>query len=270
MKRLQHILMAGLAVSMIAGAAGCKDSPTDTVVNVYLQYKQGDQFTYNYYQRDSLNVNDPSSKQVRVWTVLKTGTSVDGKDGAVQIEEVIKDASGTTETGRDTVYLQTSGQGQVFQYDILGKFLSLLPAAAAYRDSVSAEWVQIGDTKITGAANIVSLPGNVTVNNVMIGGFPVNISLSMTGSHKGRQNITTPAKTFTNNFHTDHSMIINASTTLGPLGKDSLQVHYDIDTDGGIVLQSVDSKKITFTIGTVSQSQQVPGFEMQLISYTRK
>ncbi len=247
---------------------GCGDSGPSEPVNTYLTFKVGDQFTYNYYSRDASNQRLDASKQVRKWSVLRTDLTYNGRTTATEIEEQVFDATGTVLAYRDTLYISSTGQGKVEQYDIIGNFLALIPFAAAYRDSVAPTWVQIGDVKTTGALTWVALP-TIQVNNVQVPVGPttisVNIQLTMNASHKGKISVTTPAATFTNNFATDHSLKFTVLSAGIPLLTDSLQAHYDIDTKGGITKNSADSKTITLSGSTID----VPGYEMELVSYTR-
>lgn len=266
MKRILSLTATVVVVALTF--VGCGDDGPSEPVNTYLTFKVGDQFTYNYYQRDSSNQRVDASKQVRKWTVLRTDLSYNGRTTATEVEEQVFDATGTTLAYRDTLYFSSTGQGKVEQYDIVGNFLALIPFAAAYRDSVAPTWVQIGDVKTTGALSWVSLP-TIQVNNVQVPVGPstisVNIQLTMNASHKGKINVTTPAETFTNNFRTDHSLKFTVLSAGIPLLTDSLQTHYDVDTKGGVTKNSADSRSITFSGSTVD----IPGYEMELVSYTR-
>jgi hypothetical protein len=253
---LQTLLILGVAaVTMV----GCSSSPTQTTVNIFLQYKKGDVFTYHYYQRDNANQRVAASKQVRRWTVLKTDTAVDSRINVIAIDEAIYDGTGATLTGRDTLYFTSQADGRVEQYDIIRNLMALIPVVADYRDSISSEWVRIGDTKATQATTWESLPGGITVNNVDI---PVvgktSITLTMKAVHKGRHDTVSTAGSFTNNYRTNHTLTFTASILT-----DSLSAHYDIDTQGGVVYQSADSKVIA------ALGLQVIGFDMELISYAR-
>ncbi len=249
------LILVVAAVTMV----GCADSPTQTTVNIYLQYKKGDTFTYNYYTRDSTNQRIQSSKQVRTWTVLKTDTAVDSRINVIAVDEKIFDAAGTTQTGGDTLYFTSQADGRVEQYDIIRNLMALIPVVANYRDSISSEWVRIGDTKTAQATTWESLPGGLTVNNVdipLVG--KTSITLTMNAAHQGRHDTTSMAGSFTNNYRTNHTLTFKASILT-----DSLIAHYDIDTKGGVVYQSADSKMIA------ALGLQVAGFDMELVSYTR-
>lgn len=267
MKRILSLTAATLVGAMTF--AGCGDDGPSEPVNVYLQYKVGDQFTYHYYTRDASNVKDPASKQVRKWSVLRTNAAIPGRTDVTEIEELVHDSTGTTILYRDTLYFSATGQGKVEQYDIVGNLVALISFAAPYRDSVDAVWVQIGDVKTTGALTWASFPGVLQVSNVEIpvgtSTVTANITLQMNASHKGKINLTTAAGSFTNNFRTDHTLKFDVASGGFTVLTDSLIAHYDIDTKGGITRNSADSK----TIVAFGQTVTIPGFEMELVSYAR-
>lgn len=266
---MKHILSLAATVIVVALTfVGCGDDGPSEPVNTYLVFKVGDQFTYSFYQRDSTNQRVDASKQVRKWSVLRTDITVNGRSTATEVEEQVFDATGTTLAYRDTLYFSSTGQGKVEQYDIIGNLLALIPFAATYRDSVSPTWVQIGDVKTSGALTWVSLP-QIQVNNIDIPGtsFKAVITLSMNASHKGRIALTTTAGSFTNNFKTDHSLKFVISSLGVPVVTDSIQAHYNIDTKGGITRNDVDSR--TFTVPGIADPVNIPGYEMELVSYTR-
>jgi len=267
MKRFLFLVAATVVGALTV--VGCGDDGPSEPINVYLQFKVGDQFTYHYYTRDAANQKVASSKQVRKWAVVSVNAPVPGRTDVTQIEEIVFDSLGTTEQFRDTLFFSSTGQGKVEQYDIIGNLVSLISFAAPYRDSIDPVWVQIGDVKTVGALTWASFPGTIFVPNVQI---PVgstivtaNISMQMNAAHTGRVAITTPAGSLTNNFHTNHTLKFDVTSLGITVIADSIHAHYDIDTKGGIVKHTADSK--TLTVGT--STVDIPGYEMELVSYTR-
>jgi hypothetical protein len=273
-KTLLACLLAG---SVLIGVAGCsEDTPTQTVEGgQVLTFKTGDSFKYEAYDRDTNNVRIDTSKKVKVWTVLDTNLSIYSQTHVTRILQTNYDAAGTTQDPihpTDTLYMKVNGEGQVFQYDALGAMVGRIQAAASFAPSVPKQWVQIADTK--GAAVISST--SATQFDANVSGLPVTIHLSMSGNSTGKQPVllhmaNNKDTTFANSFHADHSLKVLADQTGGAqILSDSIKVHYDVEVNGGLLKQTIDSKTVTLTTGFGNIVQPVTGFEMVLVSYTRK
>lgn len=265
MRALTLLSTIGLAAALLAGC-GDDDGNTNTTVNNYLQYKQGATYTYNSYQRDENNTRLDASKQVVIWTVIKADTTYQSRGSVAVIDEATYDGTGATLVSRDTIYVQSSGTGEVYQYDVVGEFFGRVPPAAPYRDSVPESWSKIGDTKLTSTTETWHSAPEVTINNIQAPGIPVAITafVKMDAMHKGVVAMTTPAGSFAKAYSTDHVVGLRANALGSPVLNDSLKVHYAFDIKAGMINKALDSK--TLTLGT--QQLPVPGFEMELVSYT--
>jgi len=263
-------LLKCLVVACIAmvAIAGCGDDPVDPGngnQGGQLTFKQNDQFTYNYYTRDASNQRDESTKQVKVWTIIDVNQTVGGRNGVTVIAEQTFQADGVTPTAeRDTFYIQTASDGRIYQYNLLRSVVKRIPGAAAFIDSVPPAWIQIGNTGATTATTWSATGDGPVTAEVSIIGIATNISLTMNAMHKGTQSVTVPKGTITNSVHTDHDVIVAASTQFGG-SSDTLRVAYDISSTEGIARQTLGTRTITL----LSLNQMVPGFDMELVSAVR-
>ena len=266
---LRSVLLGGVLALTLAVASGCGDdepaNPGGSSGDTYAKYNEGDKFTYDRYTRDANNQKDPASKEVVVWTVLSANQSIGGRSGVSVISEQAYGTDGVTPNGTpDTLYIQSSSDGKLYQYNLLRSVVKRIPGAEIFVDSVPPRWIQISDTKSTASGSWVSLDGGLVRDTISLLGTSLAIDFNMLATHKGTQSITVPKGSYTNSVHTDHSVIIGISSSLVN-SRDTLTLGYDVSPTDGIVHQSLGSK----TINVVS-AQQVPGFDMELKSVARK
>jgi hypothetical protein len=260
-RMLMACLVAGIA---LAGITGCSEDGGGTIVegSQYLTFKNGDSFTYKVYNRDSTNANitNPDSVTTETWTVIDTNASAYSRTG-VTVFLV------TSNGMQDTVYMQSQANGNLWQYNVLGKMVARIEIASAFADQVPASWVNISHTKAVTAEPLT--PTNASFP-MTIATITANTFLTLTPSHKGQLSsaVTAGDSSYTKVFHTDHSLAVRAETTqLGTVLNDSLSLHYDVGLQQGMIRQSLDSKQVELAnIGPL----QVSGFERVLVSYSRK
>jgi hypothetical protein len=273
---MKNMLMACFAAGIaLAGIAGCSDdAPTQVVEGTqYLKFKEGDQFHYEVYDRDTNNVRITSSMKMQHWTVIDTGApALGGQSVGITVFEVTTDGA----TEKDTMYLQSRSDGVVQMYDVLGSMVSRFAIGESIGASVPKQWVKISDTKSPGALTWESTGDAIFSVATTIGGFPVNaqVTLTMDASHKGKQSAQGVDSTFANSFHTDHVLKVAATDpTFGNVlvaDSSAINIHYDVDINAGIVKQTLDSRTVTLTPSVGGPiPQPVTGFEMILKSYTR-
>lgn len=260
---LKYVAIACMAAIVLAG---CGDDPVDpTPGNSRITFKQNDRFTYNYYTRNDANQRDESTKQVKVWTVTGVDQSIGGRTGVAVIAEQTFQADGTTPTGeRDTFYIQSAADGKLYQYNLLRSVAKRIPGAELFIDSVPPTWIQISNTGATDATTWSATGGSPVSAQIQILNTTATISLAMNAVHKGTQSVTVPKGTMTGSVHTDHSVIISASTQFGS-SSDTLTVSYDVSATEGIARQVLNSAVISL----LSTDRPVPGFEMELVSSVR-
>ncbi len=269
-----NLFRAFALVTLIAvGIVGCSSgSPSDntTDVNQFLEFKTGDKFTYNSYDRDASNQRVESSKEVVVWTVLRSGLDTLGKSEVAEIEAVTYETDGTTEKGRTKLYFSANGQGHLFQYNLIQSVVGRFDneTVQALIDSIPDAWIQISDTKTTvddswsyaGAGNIKK--------SISIGDFQGQMTLDVNSYHNGKVTTSVEAGEFTKTVNTDNNVTLHVTAASLTAVSDSMSVHFDVDIDGGILKESLDSKTITVTILQATE-YEVNGFEMELVSVTR-
>lgn len=282
---MKNLLMLAAAGALTLGIAACSSDPVSTdpnsTVNKYVEFKKGDTFTYEYYDRMPDNTPDPATKQIRVWVVEETGLTYRSQPNASRITESFFQADGVTPTGTpsDTVYLVAKQDGSVYQYDVIGSIIRHIPAASTFIDQLSSTstWAQISDVKTPSAFSWLSSANSFKEVNISILTFTIDadMMLGMSAQHlgQGKRAVIVPAGTLTTeSFNTDHSVTVKAtdhgnSSTV--LLNDSMAVHYDVSIKSGIVRQTLDSKTITLNFQGVPIPQPIAGFEMNLKSAVR-
>ncbi|MBK8910189.1 MAG: hypothetical protein IPM61_02565 [Chlorobi bacterium] len=271
-QRMKNFLALASASILMLGIAGCGDDPVTTEVNKSFTVKANDKFTYEVYDRDSTQAPVATSKTMRVWTVLELLASYQGQANVAKIDQVYLDSTGTTQTGRDTIYLQTNSDGTIHQYDAVGEVLKRFPETIRpFISQLAKSWAKVGDTKSTNALTwISSFKTATTVDLPLIG--PTAISAEMKAQHLGRSKrpATVPAGTFTGLFSTDHTMTATATSVSNPTApailSDSMVLHYDFDIDSGLVKWAMDSKTVLLNpLGAYF----ITGFEMNLVKAER-
>lgn len=266
---MKNLSMLALAGALTFGIVGCGSDPVSVEVNKYVEFKKGDKFTYNVYDLDQDQNRVDSTKTVRVWTVDTTGLTYESKVNVTRVFEVNYKADGVTELNRDTVYLQADQQGTVWQYDVFGNILRRIPGAEDAAAQLPKEWVWIGDVKTSSARTWPSL-ATVGGQNISIIGIAVVLEYSMDASHIGKQSVTVPAGTYSS-FATDHSVHVKGTDPSGggTILDDSMLLHYNIDIEGGIVREKLDSKTVAISYASIQLDEAVPGFDMELVAVTR-
>lgn len=271
---MKHVI-GGALLSLLASIVmiGCSDEKTvdpPVVDSSYIKFKANDSFTFNYYERDAQNARIDASKQVKVWTVLSINQTIgDERAGTVRggvavIREVTYDGTGTTPMGTpDTFYIHATSEGEVAQYNLLRSVVKRIPGGEIFLDSVPAKWILIGDTKKNGAATWDAIEGGRITNAVAILTIPTTVTLAMNATHEGKVTSTVPKGTYTDAYRTDHKMIITTESSVFN-SKDTLNISYELNAKDGILRQSLRSALI------LSGSQQIPGFEMELVSATHQ
>ena len=273
---MKHLFALASASLLMIGIAGCGDDPVTVEINKSFTAKQGDKFTYDVYDRDAAQAPVTASKTMRVWTVLELTASYEGKSNVAKIDQVYLAADGTTQTGRDTIYIQTNGDGTIHQYDAVGEILKRFPETIRpFIAQLPKTWAKVSDTKSPNALTWVSaFKTSTTADLPLIG--PTAISAEMNAQHLGRskRNATVPAGTFTSLFNTDHTMTATATSVNNPTApailSDAMVLHYDFDIDSGLVKWAMDSKTISLNLLGASQPYFIAGFEMNLVAAERE
>jgi hypothetical protein len=278
----KNFLACALAGLALIGMAGCSNDTVAPVAgNETLTYKKGDVFKYEYYEHDSTNAKIDASKKIKTWTVLDTNLSYAGKNRVTRVQQVTTDGDGTSNPKTDTVYVLADATGDVYQYNLVGQMVTRIPAAATYGDSIPKQWVLINNTKASGAGVALASAGislfNITVpvsgNNV-----PVALTTKMNGASSGTDSFKLANATYAHTFGANHSLSVFGQTTI--LGQtftvlnDSMAFHSAVSVDAGIVREWLDSKKVNVDPGVIVPGtppipQPIPGFEMNLVSYSR-
>ncbi|HVZ38205.1 MAG TPA: hypothetical protein VHI13_02935 [Candidatus Kapabacteria bacterium] len=267
---MKNVLIGAFATTLVALAlAACSNTPTGTTPTGtdtgYVKFNTNDKFTFNYYPHDNSDARVESAKQVKVWTVLKVDQSYNDRSGVTVIEEVTFNGTGTTATGqRDTFYFQSSKNGEVSQSDLLHAVVKRIPGGDQFLDSIPKNWIKLTNTKLDKDSTWQSMDDGTVTNTVAILTYPTTITISMLADHKGKQPVTVPNGSYTNSYHTDHSMLVRTSST-NPLltsSRDSFNIAYDFSPRDGMVKQWLKST-------TFFGSQQIPGFDMELVSVQR-
>ncbi|MCE7935123.1 MAG: hypothetical protein DYG96_11105 [Chlorobi bacterium CHB2] len=271
---MKNFLALASASILMLGIASCGDDPVTTEVNKSFTAKANDKFTYEVYERDASQAPVTASKTMRVWTVLELVASYEGQANVAKIDQVYLAADGTTQTGRDTIYLQTNSDGTIHQYDAVGEVLKRFPETIRpFISQLAKSWAKVGDTKSTNALTWISSFKTATTVDLPLG--PTSISAEMNAQHLGRSKrpATVPAGTFTGLFSTDHTMTATATSVSNPTApailSDAMVLHYDFDIDSGLVKWAMDSKTISLNLLGASQPYFIAGFEMNLVKAER-
>jgi hypothetical protein len=264
---LKCLVLAGMASMVVVGCSD--DSPTTPTNNntgdpTSVTFKANDKFTYDYYPHDVNDYRDNSGKQVKVWTVLGVNQSIGDRTGVAVVQEATFQADGVTPVGPpDTFDFHSGTDGKFSQYNLLQTVVKRIPGATSFLGEVPVKWVQIGDTKTATATTWDAIGGGPIVDTVSILGYNAQVTFAMNASHKGKQSVTVPSGTYANAFHTDHKVLIDVDAdALNMHSKDTLNLSFDITPQLGIVRQSLSSRVF------LAFSQQVPGFDMELVSVT--
>ena len=277
------------ALFMTIGVISCGDDPSnpddDGTVNLFFQFKTGDTFTYDYYDRDEDNNRAPDTKKILVWTVLRTDASIGGRSNVAEIQQIEYEADGVTATDTTMLYFITNAQGQILQYNLLQTVLEQFSGdvdLAAVISQISETWIQVSDTKSPSPLswNFSGILNTIQDVEVAVVTLDVKIDMSVESSHKGRVATTVPAGTYDGAFVTDHSTptkILAAEDVSFPplveiengdaLIQDAVDLHYAVDIEAGILSITMDSK--TTTLIPISSPYPVNGFEMELTTFTR-
>lgn len=283
----QKLILLLIPCLLAVGVVACgDDDPGLAPVNQKFAYRANDRFTYDYYERDSNNVRDESSKQVVVWTVLRVGLDTLSRKGVAEIEEVRFEADGTTEVGRSKMYMRTDSDGQVLVYDLVGTVLNRFTGGvdlSAYITQVPKAWVTIGSTNDANARVLMDDPNFIvtTLNNVVIppiDPFDVKLDVAVRTDHRGAMEVTAPVGTYQKAYVTDTKVFVdmeNADPIVYqsfpiPAGtqiiSDSVSITNEIDIDAGIVRQESASKNI---LAANLFPTFVSGYEMELTAVQR-
>ncbi len=283
-RRLSLLILPCL---LAVGFAACgDDDPPLTPINENFEFRAGDKFTYNYYDRDSANARLATSKQVYVWTVLRTGLDTLSRKDVAEIEEVRFDATGQTETGRSKIYMKINVDGALLAYDLVGTALGRFSGSvdlSSYLDQVPKDWVTVGSTNDANArvlANVYT-PLSITLNNVVIppiDPFDITLKTDVRADHLGAMEVTVPAGTYTKAYVTDTKVFVDmtnkdafmASGFPIPAGtqiiNDSVRFRFEFDIDAGMISQASDSKAI---VAAGLFPTLINGYEMELTAVER-
>ena len=283
MRRTIALLILPLLVASVAFVGCGDDDDPIAVVNQSFNFKVGDTYTYDYYDRDMQNMQDATTKQVFVWTVLQTDLTMFSRSKVTEVEEVRYAADGTTETGRSKIYFSVDTDGQLFMYDLFGAVLNRFSGdldLSAYLDGITKVWIHVGSTKDANARVLVDAPQllNQTLTDVEVAGimFDAQIVLGIRSQHLGRDSLTVAAGSY-DAYSTDNvirgaisnkdqitvsGIPIPANTSLV---SDSVTTHFDLDLRDGILRQTLDGKTVSVA-GLFSTD--VTGFERELTAAT--
>lgn len=272
---MKNLFALASASILMIGIAGCGDDPVTVEVNKSFEAKKNDKYTYEVYDRDASQAPVTSSKTMRTWTVLELSATYEGKTNVAKIDQIYFAADGTTQTGRDTIYIQTNPDGTIHQYNAVGEVLKRFPETIRpYISQLPKSWAKVSDTKSTNALTWVSsFKTSTTADLPLIGS--TSISAEMNAQHLGRskRNATVPAGTFTTLFNTDHTMTAEAKSVSNPTApailSDSMVLHYDFDITSGLVKWAMDSKTVSLNLLGASQPYFIAGFEMNLVKAER-
>ena len=270
---------------LVIGMTGCGDDegdPPGITVNPVLKFTAGDKFTYNYYERDESGARVESSKEVVVWTVLRSGLDTLGQNEVVEIQETRYDASGVTVTDSSKIYYSIY-QGELSQYNLFQTVIARFGGQAdlsAYVKDLNNSWVTVNSTKDANARVLQSNSNiiNQTLQNFTVAGFQFDLKLKLgiNSQHQGRGELTVPTKTYSTAYSTDDWVYVNATNVdaipalslpaNSTIINDSVLIHYDVDVNDGILRQTMDSKKVS--VGGFIE-QPVNGYEMELTAVER-
>lgn len=278
---MRNFITLGIAALLATGAfVGCSsDNGTQpTQLNPFFELKQGDTFTYARYERDMNNQRVESSKTMHKWAVLQTDLSFAGQSKVARILQINYDGSMSTEISpRDTIYIRSAIDGKIWIYNMIGTAIARVPSAAPFASSVPAGWFQAGDNKNAGALSWSSTGGliiaydTVDVPPLTV---PLKLEISGTAYHKGKVPTSVGSTTYANAFHTDHTITVKATGTVGgfPITAmdDSLALSFDTDITSGIIRQVMKSDTVVTNLTGTPSPTPVPGFEMELVGMVRK
>ena len=274
------------------GMIGCSDDTPTISVNPTLKFTEGDEFTYDYYDRDETNVRLDAPKQIVVWTALRTDLDTLNRRGVTEFEEVRYEADGTTEISRSKFYMIADEQGKLLFHNLPQVMMSLFQTDAlnlsSLIDEVPDTWTQISDTKSPSPLTWSRTQSKGVVENAAIAfkGIPITADIDMeigvNSEHAGRVSTAVTAGTYEASFSTTTYVLVNltaASDIIIPIPispitipkgqvivDDSLSIEYHVDLEAGILQQIIDSKTVK-----ASNVLDVPvnGSEMELTSFTR-
>ena len=272
------------------GMIGCSDDTPTISVNPTLKFTEGDEFTYDYYDRNETNVRLDASKQVVVWTALRTDLDTLNRRGVTEFEEVRYEADGTTEISRSKFYMIADEQGKLLFHNLPQVMMSLFQTVrlnlSSLIDEIPDTWTQISDTKSPSPLTWSRTQSKGVVENATItfNGIPITTDIEMQigvdSEHAGRVSTTVTAGTYDRAFSTTtHVLVkliaasdiaIDAPPITIPKGQvivdDSLSIEYHVDLEAGILQQIIDSE----TVKTIYHlNVPVNGSEMELTSFTR-
>jgi hypothetical protein len=262
---LKCLFLAGAASMLVAGCSSDSPvTPPTTNNQTYVQFKANDKYTYNYYPHDINNNRESGGKLVKVWTILSVNQTVGGRSGVAVVQETTYQSDGVTPVGvADTFDFQSGTDGKFSQYNLLQTVVKRIPSSSAFLGNVPVLWVQIGDTKTASPTTWDATCQGAITDTVSILGFSAAVTFAMIASHKGKVVDTVPSGVYTNAFRTDHKVLINVNAdALSMHSMDTLNLSFDITPELGIVRQSLGSRVFS------ASSQEVPGFDMELVSVT--
>lgn len=272
---MKNLLALASASLLMIGIVGCGDDPVTVEVNKSFEAKKNDKYTYEVYDRDASQAPVTATKTIRTWTVLELSASYEGKSNVAKIDQIYFAADGTTQTGRDTIYLQTNPDGTIHQYDAVGEVLKRFPETIRpFISQLPKSWAKVSDTKSSNALTWVSAFKTATTVDLPLIGSTA-ISAEMNAQHLGRskRNATVPAGSFTALYNTDHTMTAEAKSVNNPTApailSDSMVLHYDFDIDSGLVKWAMDSKTVSLNLLGAAQPYFIAGFEMNLVKAER-
>ncbi|MCB0714339.1 MAG: hypothetical protein KDD67_18580 [Ignavibacteriae bacterium] len=281
---IRKTLLLLVPVIIATAMVGCGDDNPTVSVNPVLKFTSGDKFTYNYYERDENDARVESSKQVVVWTVLRSGLDTLSENGVVEIQEVRFEADGTTEKSRSKIYFAID-QGELSQYNLFQTVLERFSGQvdlSSYIGDLPNTWVKVNSTK-DASARVLQSNSNIvsqTLKDVMVLTlvFDAKLKLGINSQHLGKVEVTAPTKTYSAAYATDNWVNVNATNpeeiSVPPITipansniiNDSVLIHYDVDITDGILRQTMGSKTV-MVAGTVSQP--INGYEMELTAVER-
>lgn len=245
-----------------------------TVAHVPSSLESGDTLTYDFRDRDT-NDTPTGPTMKRSWFVLGTGLTLHGRDNVTEILEIRYDASGTTETGRDTIYYSTAGDGSVYQYNILHKLLGRIEGGEVFLPEIPEQWVKITSTQAASGATWSAItPDSIKLTSVTLSGvpFPVDITFRMMARHDGAQQLSSSAGAFSG-VRTTHTLSVkialSGSIPITVLN-DVVTATFDYAPVVGIVRQTLQGKNLVASLGGQDVVQPVLGYETSLTVVKRK
>jgi hypothetical protein len=269
---MRHLLAISFAALSALALSACGDDSTNPIdLNPYFELKKGDTFTYARYDRGMDNQRIASSKTMHRWAVVETNLNYEGLLNASRIIQINYDGTGSSETGRDTLYVRSAIDGEIYIYNAVGSVLSRISVAAPLAAGIQKRWYRVSDVKTASAKEWAPIVGATQLTaDGNVGGIPVSAIIKARAFHKGKQATNVEGTNYPNAFHTDHAISAIASAFGTEILNDTLTIRYDVDLDHGILREEMASDSVRMRNQSGDwETVPVGGFEMVFVSMVR-